>query len=693
MNLNRRVVPIALSLLLVGLFRSALADGAADLAATKAFLKQHCVRCHGAKKHEADVRLDDLSDDMTKDGERWAAVRDQLRDGLMPPEKEPRPDATQARAVVAWIVERSGRSAARLPNQGNLIPHEVLFGKQVTAGEAPAPRLWRLSPDGYLGFVRDVHRGRADGIVQPFTLIPERGIKDFAGLYSIDEPSTEILVRNAELIVEAQAGHELVDGKVRGQHDTVREFVQLMDPMLEPTRKELEAAVQTQFRLAIGRSGAADDVERLIGLYDKSAQLGDRPAAVKTMLAAVLLRADAMFRHELGNKDHVLPPTELAIAISLALTDRKERRLLAAAEKRELVSREQVEAHVRRILDDPKIEKPRLLGFFQTYFGYTAATDVFKDKPKDLMHEPRQYVADTDFLVQHILAEDRDVLRRLLTTPLSFVNLRLAENKQTRQKDVQTRAVVPNPHNNKGQSDVEAMYGLQAWPSSQPVELPPDTRLGLLMQPSWLVAWSTNFDNDVVRRGRFIRERLLGGTVPDLPIGVVAQVPDDPHRTYRDRLTVTREAKCWKCHQRMDDLGLAFENFDHFGRFRATESVVDLEATEKNVDKKGKPLGKVMREAELDTTGLVADSGDPQLDGPVPDPRELVTKLANSDRVRQVFIRHAFRYYLGRNETLSDAKTLQDADAAYVASGGSFQTLIVSLLSSDSFLMRKGEQP
>ena len=42
-------------------------------------------------------------------------------------------------------------------------------------------------------------------------------------------------------------------------------------------------------------------------------------------------------------------------------------------------------------------------------------------------------------------------------------------------------------------------------------------------------------------------------------------------------------------------------------------------------------------------------------------------------------------------ETLADARTLQDADRAYVESSGSFKTLLVSLLTSDSFLMRTVE--
>ena len=48
---------------------------------------------------------------------------------------------------------------------------------------------------------------------------------------------------------------------------------------------------------------------------------------------------------------------------------------------------------------------------------------------------------------------------------------------------------------------------------------------------------------------------------------------------------------------------------------------------------------------------------------------------------------------MGRNELLSDSKTLIDADRAYVQSGGSFDALIVSLLTSDSFIYRKAAQP
>ena len=86
---------------------------------------------------------------------------------------------------------------------------------------------------------------------------------------------------------------------------------------------------------------------------------------------------------------------------------------------------------------------------------------------------------------------------------------------------------------------------------------------------------------------------------------------------------------------------------------------------------------------------MLKGTGNPKLDGYVEDAFDLIDRLAKSEKVRQSIIRHAFRYFLGRNETLSDSKTLIDADRAYVDNGGSFDEVIVSLLTSDSFIYRK----
>ena len=195
---------------------------------------------------------------------------------------------------------------------------------------------------------------------------------------------------------------------------------------------------------------------------------------------------------------------------------------------------------------------------------------------------------------------------------------------------------------------------------------PEGQRLGLLTHPSWLVSHSDAMDNHAIHRGIWIRERLLGGGLPDVPITVDAMLPDEPQKTLRERMRVTREKYCWTCHEKMDPLGLPFEMYNHAGLFRTTE--------------KGRPV---------DTTGEIVDSGDPDLDGKVSNALEMIRKLAESERVEQVFVRHAFRFWMGRNETLNDAPVLQDAHRAYRESGGSMKALISSLLTSDAFLYRR----
>ncbi len=224
------------------------------------------------------------------------------------------------------------------------------------------------------------------------------------------------------------------------------------------------------------------------------------------------------------------------------------------------------------------------------------------------------------------------------------------------------------------------------YPPEQPFRIP--HRMGVLTHPSWLVAHSTNFFADPIRRGRFIREKLLAGRVPDIPITVDAQVPEDPRKTFRERVEeVTTANACWRCHRHMNPLGLPFEAFDDFGRFRTEEA---LEHPDNLLQRgNGKTTFDVYPTAPVVTTGHLKGTGDAALDGAVDDPFELIERLARSDRVRQSILRHAFRFFLGRNEELSDAATLQDAERAYLDSGGSFRAVVTSLLSSDSFRFRR----
>lgn len=229
------------------------------------------------------------------------------------------------------------------------------------------------------------------------------------------------------------------------------------------------------------------------------------------------------------------------------------------------------------------------------------------------------------------------------------------------------------------------------YPTTQPAKM--QHRKGILTHPAWLIAFAGNTATDPIRRGKWVREKLLAGTIPDVPVTVDAVIPEDPHKTLRQRLDkVTQAAYCWKCHERMNPLGTAFEMYDDFGRFRTEESLEYPDNLIKKMPDKGPPeedLRDIYKSLPVDTTGKLAGTGDRNLDGDLKDAIDLAVRLGKSTKVRQSIIRHAFRYFMGRNEVLSDSKTLIDADQAYVQSGGSFDAVIVSLLTSDSFIYRK----
>ena len=246
--------------------------------------------------------------------------------------------------------------------------------------------------------------------------------------------------------------------------------------------------------------------------------------------------------------------------------------------------------------------------------------------------------------------------------------------------------------------DVARFWGIPFdnwhWSPEQPMKI--ENRKGLLTHPAWLLAHAFNTETDPVHRGKFVREKLLAGTIPDIPITVDAQIPEDHNKTLRQRLTIATETKsCWHCHVKMNPLGNSFEMYDDFGRYRTEEF---LEYEEHLIEKKrDKPHGHhhmedirdIYKTLPVDATGHLEGTGNPSLDGDVKDAIDLADRLSKSRRVRQSFIRHAFRYFLGRNEYLSDSKTLIDAEKAYDESGGSFDAVILSLLTSDSFIYRK----
>lgn len=655
------------------------------------FFADHCNACHGEKKAEGDLVLALLNPDMkaSTSAGRWALVLEKLATREMPPESQPRPNDERLLLVTRWIqaeMKRANKHSARRAanSNGNALAHRLLFDPRQAGTFDGSARVRLLSPEIY---GESIGLGKTPGLGQPFSPAGGTIFRDM-GSPKTDEPVTQQLLANALLLVERQTAHQVKNDRVIAAPGSMKELVSLMDEKYELTQKSIESAITYQFNKVLGRKPTEKERTRFVAFMEKNVKDAGRVQGVRYALVAVYLLPEAIFRFEVGHGETDdqgrvrLTANEIAFALAFALTDRRpDPWLLTDAERGKLDTKDGVAAAVKRMLDDDKLQKPRILRFFREYFGYAAAREVFKENMKDFGYDADVLISDTDALVEYIVAQDRDVLKQLLTTNKSFVNVRITANKGRKIE----------AYHSKNNRKTHLNYSLPAawqWTDKQPIELPKEQRAGILTQPAWLVAQSTSFDNHAIHRGKWIRERLLGGVVPDVPITVDAQLPDAPEKTLRQRMAVTQQDYCWKCHRLMNDVGLPFEEYDHFGRYRLKEKVLDVEATKGNTDSKGKSRGAVLAEVPVDSSGRIAHSGVEELEVKVSGAVEMLQKLAASEHVEQVFVRHAFRYWLGRNETLGDGPSLRAAHDAYRKNGGSMKALIVALLTSDSFLYR-----
>ena len=630
----------------------ALVSGAESLAddpfeeRIRPFLQTYCIACHGEETQKGKIRLDHLRGDMEdrKEAELWARSLEAIEFGEMPSDKADKfPTKAQARLVQDWIAQSLDRAGRKVEDKagkegyGNLIPHDLLFSpaesKRVVNAAA---RLWRISPKA----LADIVRG-ARMVSNPFVLDkPHGNFRDFKGKYAFNSLM-------AEQVTELALAHSEKEAK------NARKAIVMMKEKGSTIDEANREAIKRHCHNVLRRTPTEEEMEVMMGLLKKvDSELGV-PFGLQAVYASIILRPETLFRFEgMGASDDdtglvALSRRELATSLAFALTDlAPDGNLLRAFQNQDLPPREILRTEIRRMLDDENrpTARNRLLQFFQEYFDYQKAEDVFKDQIKGHRHWAPALVYDLNALVMQALNEDKQVLKTLLTTPEYLVHV--------------------NSHRDHGNP---LAYNLPPdWkPSPKPYEFPKDQRMGILTHPAWLVAHSGNFDNDPIMRGHWIRYKLLGGSVPDIPITVDAKLPEDENMTLRERMRVTQAEECYKCHSKMNPLGLPFEQFDHFGRFRFLE-----------LDK------------PVDVTSKIVNSGVPEIDGEISSPFELIERLANSTHCEQVFVRYVFRFFMGRNETLGDAKSLQDAHKAYVDNDGSMNALVLSLLSSDSFMYR-----
>lgn len=391
-----------------------------------------------------------------------------------------------------------------------------------------------------------------------------------------------------------------------------------------------------------GRPPAPADLEALVAaVREARAELPATDALAEGVRMA-LLSPEFLYRSELGTGGR-LSSHEVAAALSAQLTDGPpDEQLWAAAQAEVLGEPEAIRAHVQRLTAAPERLAP-LRRFLREYFRYDAALGVFKDGAAFPWHRPAALVDDTERVVGRLVAEHArsGLLRALLTSDLVFLR-----------------------------RDTRLSWGVTATDVPAEGEFRRDpTRVGVLTHPAWLAGMSENDHNHLVRRGRFIRERLLCGSVPSLPIGVVPAVAEGAGLTFRQRVERhSQDPACWACHRLTDPLGYAFEGWDHVGRPQATDN--------------GSPV---------QTSGWVDEAGSTA--GTYADARQLMALLADSPEVKACWVRHLFTAFRGREPGPQDRCELERLTQVYVDSGEDTLAVLEALYTSPAFLERRPWEP
>lgn len=322
---------------------------------------------------------------------------------------------------------------------------------------------------------------------------------------------------------------------------------------------------------AYRRPLTAHDRSSLLSFYDRGAKSGGFESGVRTAIQAMLSSPHFVFRFEempagaTPGRDYPVSDIELASRLSFFLWGTlPDERLMSLGRQGRLAVPAVLRAEVRRMLSDPRAEA------LATRFAaqWLRLQDLDKVHPDAfLFPDFDQQLADamrreTELFFDDARRTDRSVLD-LFTADYTFVNERLARH-----------------------------YGIANVTGSgfRRVTLADSSRRGLLGQGSILVQTSLGNRTSPVLRGKWVMEVLIGSPPPPPPPNVpdleeTQGAKDGKVLTTRQRMELHRaNATCRSCHQYMDPLGLALDNFDVTGRLRFRENGAPLDTRGQTYD-------------------------------------------------------------------------------------------------------------
>jgi mono/diheme cytochrome c family protein len=392
------------------------------------------------------------------------------------------------------------------------------------------------------------------------------------------------------------------------------------------------------------------DLQEIMTAYEIGKKSGDFEAGFQLAIRRILMDPAFLFRVE-RDPAGVAPGTpyrltdlELAPRLSFFLwSSVPDAELLSVAQHGQLKNPAVLEHQVRRMLADPRAES-LVSNFASEWLGMRVVKGVAPDPVifSDFEGLKQAFQRETTMFLDYVLLGNRNVLE-LLNANYTFVNERLARHYG-----------IPN------------VYGNQF----RMVTVSDGIRGGLLGQGSILTATSYPNRTSPVLRGKWILDNILGSPPPPPPPNV-PRLDDEANAnilTMRERMAAHRaNPACASCHARMDPLGLALENFDATGKYRAGERMSPADLTLQPIDAKGELA---------DGTSFDGIAGLKQ------------ALQHHSEEFVYTMTERLLTYALGRGTEWYDAPVIRAAVRAAKKDDYHFSTIVLSLVKSTPFQMR-----
>jgi len=334
-------------------------------------------------------------------------------------------------------------------------------------------------------------------------------------------------------------------------------------------------------------------VARVLAFYSEGRAQGSFDTGIQRAVARVLVDPEFIFRFEAepaelsSGATYRIGDVELASRLSFFLwSSIPDEPLLAAAAAGELSQPAILEREVRRMLADPKADA--LGANFASQWLGLRQLDTVSPTSNDFDGNLRlAFRKETELLFANVVREDASIVE-LLSANYTFVDERLARHYG-----------IPNVRGSRFRR----------------VELPADgARLGLLGHGSILTVTSAPNRTSPVKRGQWILSNVLGTPTPPPPDNVETNLDETAPAgaaptTMRERLARhMADPGCAACHNIMDPLGFALENFDFIGQWRDAEAGTPVDAHGVFTDGRAieGPVG--LRQVLLDQSDLFAQT-------------------------------------------------------------------------------------